>query len=1389
MPSFKRVFPEPCLISGLMNSGTSERLPTNNGQKKIDEETSRWEKYKPALKTLLPYRFTTSTPAVIPSSQSGLFSYVTIAWLTSLMWKALRSGLTKDDLWELHDNDKAERNARRLNRLWEQEKIRKGRDASFFRCVWQFGKTRFFVCIFLMLFTVIFQFLVPAWILNWILNYIEDFSQPIEIGIILAMLILITQIIRSLSFCGLWMIGIHTGLRLEGAMQFMTYEKLLRLRTGGDGVLAKAVTFCTNDQERIFECVSGGVLVIAAPAMFTLSIIYTTIVIGPWALLGNAVVFLFYPIMGGVAAGVASIRRKTVKKTNARVGLMTEILNSIRLIKMYGWEDSFAEKIAEYRASEEKELRKAAFLQSMTVTMTPMINIVASIAVFLGYSLNGNDLTAAKAWSIFSVFAAMQFTVGTLPFAVRSISEASVCFRNFQKYLDLPEYENVRTDNLQCDHDSVIVIKRGEFVWENTINAIAENTVETRKRKTSRRVKYDKAENDKQSAENDALAEVKEPEDPPPCLSGVNIEIKRGKLIGISGLTGSGKSSLLSAILGDVKKIKGDVLIRGSLAIVSQQAWIYSDTFQDNILFGSPMTEKKYDNVLEVCCLKEDLALLPDGDKTVIGNRGVTLSGGQKQRLNLARAVYSDRSIYLLDDPLSAVDSVVGKSLFQKCIKEYLRDKTILLVTHNVELLEQCDEVLFMKDGIVTEKGTHGELIKMRKDYYNLSLYAHNREETFTKDNDSPVKEQRQVEKKVIIPENTNAKLDYDKDEDVEFKDSGLKSYLHFINAGGGYLVVIVVFILFLLFGLIRIFTSVWIRHWIDAGDGRYEERKENATLNNETITSDHDLQGSVSDNPDIAMYQLVLGGSVLVAYFVGVLKGLASTRFVLRGASSLHNQMFLRIMKCPLAFFDNSPVGRIMNRFSKDMDELDARMPFFFEFVFQALIYIFSTIVVICSIFPYLSVAMIVIFAVMILLGAWLNIGVRQTKKLDNVLKSPVVGHLQSSMGGLSIIRTYNRQAVFQQRFTDHVNKHLSAEAVFRIANRWFTIRMDIVGLVAIFSTVLFGILMRGNISPAAVGFAFASIYSVCTFMPFVMRMMSELNARFTSVERILDYGLTLHVESEPMNPADLKELWPSAGEIVIDDVVLRYRPDLPAALDHVSLHVRAGEKVGIVGRTGAGKSSIMSALLRLSDIESGSIIIDKINTAELPRKTLRQEIAVIPQDPILFQGSVRYNLDPFDKYSDESLWDALEQSNLKNKISKLKKNLLSSVDAEGENFSVGEKQLICLTRAILRKNKILLLDEATASVDVETDALIQASIRTTFSKCTVLTIAHRLNTIANYDRVAVMSDGKVEEFDTPENLMTNKKSIFYSMMKASGITRLEQLRPNHESVSHPVS
>lgn len=1336
-------------------------------------QKSFFGKHGKTMKTLIPVRCGEKDKEYIQNQNVGLFSFVSIFWMDKWMWKASRKGVEPNKVGKINERDGVYHNNQRLTRLWREEVRKKGKDkASFIRTIMRFNRFSLCMSALMMTVTCILAFVGPAWILRNLLNYLDEREQndpnnppaPTWYGYLLVVEMSVTQFFRNAAFSCVWVVGAYSGIWAQGAVQVLVYDKVLKIKTGGEKLLAEVVNYSTTDIERIYQSMQLSMLIVGAPVMWIMNLVYCYLVLGVWSLLGNFLILSYYPIMAMVGRKTSSLRVTAVRFTDRRIRLMNQVLGSMKLIKMYAWEKAFSSKIKNIRSQEENILHKAAFLQSISWTGSPILATVAPMTSFIGMVLTGIPLISADAFTVSSVFTSLLIPMNTLPMAVKSFSEGIVSCRRIQSML-LAEEATLPDDKGITNPKHAISIVNANIGWTEALDPKMPQKIEKQiKRKLSN--KHRRISGNVELVVAQSIDNIDSSPAPPPysarddisvVLSGINLIIERGQLVGICGNVGTGKSTLLSSISGDASIANGLVSKQGRIAYVTQQAWIFNATVRENILFGLPYDEERYKMVVYACCLETDFTLMPNADLTEIGERGANLSGGQKQRINLARALYSNRELYLLDDALSAVDVKVAKHIFEYCVQKALKmnGKTVLLVTHAMHLLEQCDLILLMKDGTISEKGTHEELIAMEKEY---ALMFRTDQEERSKQKDSQ-KKTKTGERDELPDVNEAPMVDTGMVKQEVDKHLSLtwKTWKYFCKQCGGYIVCILAFLTIVLFNLANIFNAVWLQTWMNAG----------GCLVNETDPCPKNFTtDDVTKNPDLNMYVGIYGGSGVLMLIFGLIKGLTVGKVMLTGASTLHHLMFWKIIRSPMSFFDVTPLGRIINRFSRDMDELDVQIPFVTEFCSQSLMMIAFQLILICVYFPWYTIALAIVLVIYFGFDIMLNGGVRATKRVDNLLRPPLLVHLSATVQGIPVIRCYQKQKMMAEKFRALVNKHLSAYLLFQLSSKWIAFRIDTLSWLVITVTGIFVVASKG-VDASAAGLCMSQIFRVCAVLATVTRWKSELQARLISIERISEYCRELVEEApsivEPRPPNE----WPKDGAISVNHAELRYRPDLPLVLHGLEVHIAGGEKVGIIGRTGAGKSSVIGTLLRLTELCGGNIVIDGIDIAKIGLEDLRSKLAVIPQEPILFEGTVRWNLDPFSVRTDDEIWDSLEKSHLKDKISKESAKLETVLDAEGGIFSLGEKQLFCLARALLRNSKILLLDEATASVDVETDRLIQATIRDSFSHCTVLTIAHRLNTIADYEKIMAMDAGKVVEFDSPANLLA-RESLFQSMMKS---------------------
>ncbi|XP_053167888.1 ATP-binding cassette sub-family C member 4 isoform X2 [Hemicordylus capensis] len=824
------------------------------------------------------------------------------------------------------------------------------------------------------------------------------------------------------------------------------------------------------------------------------------------------------------------------------------------------------------------------------------------------------------------------------------------------------------------------------------------------------------------------------------------------------------KSSLLSAILGELSASKGFIDVRGRIAYVSQQPWVFSGTVRNNILFGKEYKKEKYEKVLRACALKKDMLLLEDGDLTMIGDRGATLSGGQKARVNLARAVYQDADIYLLDDPLSAVDAEVSRHLFEKCICQTLHKKLSILVTHQLQYLQSANQILILKEGNEVGKGTYSDFLRSGIDFTSLlekpeddehalipgtPSHSLSRLRTFSQSSmlsmDSSVQSQKEgaAEPPSMEPVLTSLPEESRSEGKINFH-----IYMKYFAAGANYCLIFIIVLLNILAQVSYVLQDWWLSYWAN--------QQEKLNVTNETKTLDLDL------------YLGIYAGLTVTTVVFSILRSLLVFQVLVNAAQTLHNKMFQSILSAPVLFFDRNPIGRILNRFSKDIGHLDDLLPLTFLDFTQTFLQIFCVVGVAVAVIPWILIPLVPLLILFVFLRRYFLATSRDIKRLESTTRSPVFSHLSSSLQGLWTIRAFKEEKRFQELFDAHQDLHSESWFLFLTTSRWFAVRLDAICAIFVVVVAFGSLLLAQTLDAGQVGLALSYAITLMGMFQWGVRQSAEVENLMISVERVIEYTELEREAPWESNKRPPPE-WPSEGVIAFENVNFTYSLDGPLVLKHFSALIKSKEKVGIVGRTGAGKSSLIAALFRLAE-PHGRIWIDKYLTSELGLHELRKKISIIPQEPVLFTGTMRKNLDPFSEYSDEELWNSLEEVQLKEAIEELPDKLDTQLAESGSNFSVGQRQLVCLARAILKKNKILIIDEATANVDPRTDELIQKTIREKFAQCTVLTIAHRLNTIIDSDKIMLLDSGRLKEYDEPYILLQEEESLFYKMVQQVG-------------------
>uniref|UniRef100_A0A674EC47 ABC-type glutathione-S-conjugate transporter n=1 Tax=Salmo trutta TaxID=8032 RepID=A0A674EC47_SALTR len=1163
-----------------------------------------------------------------------------------------------------------------------------------------------------------FMFAIPQ-VLSLLLGFMNEEDAPLWKGYFYATLMFLLSCLQSL-FNHQYMYTCFTvGMRVKTAVMGLVYRKSLVINSASRRTctVGEIVNLVSADTQKLMDFVVYFNAVWLAPIEIALCLFFLWQHLGPSALAGIATVILIFPLNGFIAKKRSKLQVQ-MKFMDGRIKLMNEILNGIKILKFYAWEKAFLEQVLGYREKELKALKKSQILYSISIASFNSSTFLIAFAMFGVYVLidDKNVLDAQKVFVSMALINILKTPLSQLPFAMSTTMQAIVSLKRLGKYLC--------SEELKDDNVAKAPLSTGKNTyWCHVYNGTFSWTKEG-----------------------------------PPCLKRINVCVPQGSLVAVVGHVGSGKSSLLSAMLGETEKRSGSVSIKGSVAYVPQQAWIQNATVQDNVMFGREKQKTWYQRVLDACALLPDLEILPAGDSTEIGEKGLNLSGGQKQRVSLARAVYRKADVYLLDDPLSAVDAHVGQHIFDKVIgpKGVLRDKTRVLVTHGMSFLPQADLILVLVDGEITESGSYQELLSRQGAFADfIRMFASNdRKESVT---ETAIDEEQ-------VPEDLGKLMEVDKAhtgrvslEELIFDCTSyatdclfvlpqvrLEMYMEYFKTIGMAFIIPIVFLYAFQQGA-SLAYNYWLSLWADE-----------PIVNGTQVDTDMKLAvyGALGFAQGIAIF------GTTVAISVG---GIIASRH-------LHMDLLKNVLHSPMSFFETTPSGNLLNRFAKEIDAIDCMIPDGLKMMLGYLFKLMEVCIIVMLATPFAAVVILPLAILYAFVQSFYVATSCQLRRLESVSRSPIYTHFNETVQGASVIRAFGEQHRFIVQANKRVDFNQTSYFPRFVATRWLAVNLEFVGNGVVLAAAILSVMGKDTLSPGIVGLAVSHSLQVTGILSWIVRSWTDVENNIVSVERVKEYADTAKEAVWTVEGSSLPLAWPQTGTIEFQDYGLQYRKGLDWALKGITLKIQEREKVGIVGRTGAGKSSLALGIFRILEAAKGEIYIDGVNIAEIGLHDLRSRITIIPQDPVLFSGSLRMNLDPFDTYTDEEIWSSLELAHLKNFVSNLPDKLNYECSEGGENLSLGQRQLVCLARALLRKTKILVLDEATAAVDLETDTLIQSTIRQQFEDCTVLTIAHRLNTIMDYTRVIVMDKGHISEMDSPTNLISNRGQ-FYRMCREAGL------------------
>uniref|UniRef100_A0A673I337 Multidrug resistance-associated protein 1 n=1 Tax=Sinocyclocheilus rhinocerous TaxID=307959 RepID=A0A673I337_9TELE len=1252
-----------------------------------------------------------------PESGASFLSRITFWWITGLMVTGYKRPLEEKDLWSLNTEDKSQRVVPQLVRRWDQEyktlyspkraargekkdgqpieeseillakTLQKTGEPSLFCALCRTFGPYFLVSSLYKIIHDILMFVGPE-ILRLLIQFVNDSSAPTWHGYFYTTLLFVCTCVQTLILQKYFHVCFVTGMRLRTAIVGAVYRKALVITNAArrTSTVGEIVNLMSVDAQRFMDLITYINMIWSAPLQVILALYFLWQNLGPSVLAGVAVMVLMVPVNAVIAMKTKTYQVAQMKSKDNRIKLMNEVLNGIKVLKLYAWELAFKDKVSAIRESELRVLKKTAYLGAVSTFTWVCAPFLVALSTFAVYVLmdEHNILDAQKAFVSLALFNILRFPLNMLPMVISSMVQASVSMKRLRVFLS---HEELDEDNVER-----------------------------------------------------------------PAITACESSDSQGALVAVVGHVGSGKSSLLSALLGEMQKQEGSVSIKGSVAYVPQQAWIQNATLKDNILFGRDAKDSWYQKVVEACALLPDLEILPGGDLTEIGEKGVNLSGGQKQRVSVARAIYCNCAVYLLDDPLSAVDAHVGKHIFEKVIgpQGLLQGRTRVLVTHGLSFLPQADLILVMVDGEITEMGSYTELLGRQGAFaeflrtytnteqeeveesvggeagllisellscFHASVLSHSpcsisvscRQSQISLNAAGTGKTPQKTEPNDVAAAKKAKSTEAARLTEADKANTGrvkLSVFWEYMKAIGLPLSIFSIF-LFFCHHLSSLGSNYWLSLWTD--DPVINNTQPNREMRLGVYGALGLTQGDLTD--------------IHVVLSVG---GILASRY-------LHQTMLYNVLRSPMSFFERTPSGNLVNRFAKETDTIDSVIPSIIKMFMGSMFNVLGSCAVILIATPLVAIIIPPLGLLYFFVQRFYVASSRQLKRLESVSRSPVYTHFNETLLGTSVIRAFGEQQRFIRESDGRVDHNQKAYFPSIVANRWLAVRLEFVGNCIVAFAALFAVMARDSLSPGIMGLSISYALQVTTYLNWLVRMSSELETNIVAVEKVKEYGDTEKEAEWRLEHSTLPAGWPTTGHIEIRNFGLRYREDLELAISDISVNIEGGEKVGIVGRTGAGKSSLTLGLFRIIEAAQGEICVDGVNIAELGLHELRSRITIIPQVPHL--------------NTPKQCWGKLL--------------LKVIVIFNGIKY---------LARALLRKTKILVLDEATAAVDLETDNLIQSTIRTQFEDCTVLTIAHRLNTIMDYTRVLVLDKGQMAEFDSPSNL-TAKKGIFYKMAKDSGL------------------
>ncbi|XP_022714739.1 ABC transporter C family member 13 isoform X2 [Durio zibethinus] len=1252
-------------------------------------------------------------------STHGFWDHTTFRSITSVMNNGLLKQLDFDDLLLLPiDMDPSTCHDKLLS-CWQDQQNKFCSNASLFKAIFSAYGWPYLRLGLLKVFNDCLGFGGPL-LLNRLIRFLQQGSGNLD-GYVLAISLGLVSVVKSFSDTQYTFHLSKMKLKLRSSIMTVIYCKCLSVSIAERSKFSEGEiqTFMSIDADRTVNLCNSFHDMWSLPLQIgvALYLLYTQVKLAFMA--GLAITILLIPVNKWISELIASATEKMMKQKDERIRRTGELLAHIRTLKMYSWEVLFSSWLMDTRSLEVKHLATRKYLDAWCVFFWATTPTLFSLCTFGLFTLMGHQLDAAMVFTCLALFNNLISPLNSFPWVINGLIDAFISSRRLSRFLS-------------CSEQKSEVEQKAKFqpIFANDQSDLVSNDMAV--------VMHDACCAWSSGIDEQNLV-----------LNHVTLSLPKGRLFAVVGEVGSGKSSLLNSILGETRLVHGSIYLSGSAAYVPQVPWILSGTIRDNILFGKTLDSQRYADALQACALDVDISLMAGHDLAYIGEKGTNLSGGQRARLALARAIYQDSDVYMLDDILSAVDAHVAKWILQNAILGPLMEhKTCVLCTHNIQAISSADIIVVMERGHVKWVGNSADLaVSVYSGFSSVNEFdtSSSIQSKLYSTNPSNMGKQSP-----LLEENTvDVPLEAQEIIEAEQRKEGTVELIVYKKYAGfsGWFMAVMIFLSAVLMQASRNGNDLWLSYWVDT-------------------TESSQAKYSTS------FYLLVLCIFCIINSSLTMVRAFSFAFGGLQAAVQVHNKLLNKLINAPVHFFDQTPGGRILNRFSSDLYTIDDSLPFILNILLANFVGLLGIVVVLSYVQVLFLLLLLPFWYIYNKLQFFYRSTSRELRRLDSVSRSPIYASFTETLDGSSTIRAFNSEDYFLARFTELVAQYQRTSYSELTASLWLSLRLQLIAASIIsFVAVMAVIGARGSLpisfgTPGLVGLALSYAAPIVSLLGSFLSSFTETEKEMVSVERALQY---MDVPQEELHGfQSLNSSWPFQGVIEFQNVTMKYMPSLPAALNDISFTIAGGTQVGIVGRTGAGKSSVLNALFRLTPICRGHILVDGLNIVDIPVRDLRACLAVVPQSPFLFEGSLRDNLDPLQMSNDMKMWDVLEKCHVKEEV-EAAGGLDAHVKASGTSFSVGQRQLLCLARALLKSSKVLCLDECTANVDTQTASILQKTISTECRGMTVITIAHRISTVLNVDNVFVLNQGTLVEQGNPGALLQDDSSIFSSFAKAS--------------------